>query len=265
MKKYQIKMILLLLLTACSPKYITKTTKIPPSTKEEKACFSSCNQKYTVDKKVFIQKCQDKVKACYIETERRVRANFYLYKKKYKEDLLRYKKELLQYQNSMILYREELESYRDKKSKLREDYNDAMDDYYDKKRDYRNKLSKYEDWKREKDENEANKRECNASSKNKYSCQKVREYADKYRFISYFNIPKKPNYEPHRPHKPQTIPKPRKPRKPLMPTKPILFNIIEKEKNECRSTCSYPLVNNCFSSCGGIIKYEQVCVENCDK
>ena len=264
MKKYQITIISLLLLTACTPKYITKTTKVPPSTKEDKACFSSCNMKYEEGKKLFIQKCQEKVKACAVETERRVTANFYKYQEKYQQDLLSYKRKLISYNNSMILYRDKLDRYRDEKSKLREEYDDAMDEYYDAKRDYRDKLSKYEDWKREKEENEANKRACHSSSKNKYSCQKVREYEDKYRFRFSSNIPKKPSYEPHKPHKAHTVSKPRKPMKPLMPTEPVLFNIIGKEKNKCASSCTYSLENSCFSSCGGIIKHEQVCVEHCE-
>jgi hypothetical protein len=249
----------ILLLTSCSPKYITKTTKISPSPK----CFKSCNQKYEIDKKVFIQKCQDKVKVCAVETERRVTADFYKYKIKYQKDLLSYKRELVSYQNSMILYGEKFDAYRDRKSKLREEYEDAMDEYYDEKRDYRDKLSVYENWKREKDENEANKRACSSSSKNKYSCQKVREYESKYRFTFSSDIPEQPRYEPRRPHKCNVVSKPEKPLKPLMPIEPILLTIIGKEKEKCASSCAYPLENSCFSSCGGSVKYEQVCIENC--
>jgi hypothetical protein len=264
MQKYQITIVLLLLLTACSPKYITKTTKKPPSTKEEKACFSSCNQKYEEGKKLFVKKCQEKVKTCAVETERRVTADFYKYEAQYQQDLLTYKRALVSYKNSMISYRDRLDAYIDEKAKLREEYDNAMDEYYDNKRDYREQLSKYEEWKQEKDENEANKRACHSSPSNKYSCQRVREYEDKYRFTFSSDIPKKPNYEPRRPYKSKSLSKPRKPSEPLMAREPVLFNIIGKEKNKCTSSCIYSLENSCFSSCGGTIKYEQVCVENCD-
>jgi len=113
-----------------------------------------------------------KIKACKVETEKRVTANFYKYKAQYQQDLLSYKRGLVSYKNSMI-------SYRDEKAKFREEYDNAMDEYYDKKRDYREQLSKCEEWKQEKNENEVNKRACQASVKNKYSCQKVKEYEDK--------------------------------------------------------------------------------------
>ena len=253
----------IILLTGCSPKYIIKTTKLPPSTKEGKVCFKSCNQTYESDKQAFIQKCQNKIKVCAVETESRVTANFYKYKQKYQEDLSRYKKELVHYQNSMILYREKMDNYRDKKSELRDKYNEKMDDYYDEKRDYSDKLDKYNAWKREKDENEEDKIACSSSSNGDYACKKVREYEAKYRFLFSSDIPKKPRYEPKRPRHNKSLSKPIKPVKPLIPTEPVLSLIIEKEKNKCASSCEYPLENSCFSSCGGTIKHEKVCVENC--
>ena len=265
MQIYKILIIILLLgLTACSPKYITKTTKIPPSTKEGKACFKNCNQKYDSDKRAFIQDCQDKVKMCAIETERRVTANFYKYKEQYQKDLLTYKRALVDYDNSMIVYREKIDDYRDKKAELQDKYNEKMDDYYDEKRNYNDKLDRYNDWKKEKDENEANKKACNSSPKSNYSCQKVREYENKYRFSFSSDIPKKPKYEPRRPHHNKSLTKPIKPVKPLMPTEPVLSHIIGKEKNKCASSCKYPLENSCFASCGGVIKHEKICVEHCE-
>jgi len=261
----KVKLLLsIVLLTGCSPKYITKTTKIPPSTKEGKACFKSCNQKYNSDKQAFIQKCQDKVRACAIETERRVTANFYKYKEQYQKDLLTYKRALVDYENSMIVYREKMDDYRDRQSELREEYDNTMDEYYDKKRDYREQLSKYEEWQEERDENEANKIACHASPPNKYACQKVKLYEDKYRFSFSSDRPKKPRDEPSRPHKKKSLSKPIKPLKPLMPTEPVLSHIIGKEKDKCASSCEYPLENSCFSSCGGVIKHEKICVENCE-
>lgn len=253
MKQYQTILISLLLLTACSPKYITKTIKVPPSTKEDKACFSSCNKKYETGKREFIQKCQNEIVECTSKVKNRVTANFSLYEKKYRKELVNYKR-------NMISYREKLDSYRDIKSELREEYNNAMDKYYDKKHEYRKKLSEYEDWKQKKDEYQINRRKCHLSSKNKNACQKVKEYEDKHRFTSYFDRPKKP-IMPTKPHKPIHI---SKPIKPLRPSKPILSNIIKEERAKCKSSCNYPLENSCFKSCGGVIKYKKVCVEHCE-
>jgi len=54
-----------------------------------------------------------------------------------------------------------------------------------------------------------------------------------------------------------------KPKKPLAPVKPILSEIILKEQNKCDRDCSYILENDCFGRCGGEIKFEKVCIENC--
>ena len=141
-----------------------------------------------------------------------------------------------------------------------------MDEYYEKKEEYNEKKEKYEAYEKEKREYERYKRVCRKSLKNKYACEKVEEYEDKYRFVSYFDRPKKPSlFKPRRPKRPKSLPKPKRPIKPTTPLKPVLSEVIAKEQSTCSQNCSYPLENSCFSLCGGSIKHEKVCIENCNE
>lgn len=80
------------------------------------------------------------------------------------------------------------------------------------------------------------------TDKKSYSCKKSKE-VDRELSDMFFS---KPKNEPSR------------------PTKPTLSEAIEKFQKQCSRSCgctkSY---NRCFSICGGKIKHEKICVENC--
>jgi hypothetical protein len=258
--------ILLLLITACNdPKYTVKTTKIIPSTKEAKECMSSCNQKYEKGKKEYITKCKERVIKCQALAKERVSANFAKYQQAYRDDLCQYKERMISYHNEFIQYQEELEDYIERKDELRERYNEAMDKYYEKKDRYKEELEKYQEWEQEKRENEKYKRACNSSSKNRFACQKVDEYERKHRFDFASNRPKKPRYKLTRPTRVKHIPKPQRPTKPTAPLQPVLSKVIATEQMMCNNNCTYELENNCFPLCGGSVKYEKICIENCEE
>lgn len=265
MRKINYLIVPILLLTACNtPKYTTKTTKILPSTKEAKECMSSCNKKYEKGKQEYVDKCRKKVKDCMVSTKQRVTSNFSLYEKRYEDDMTRYRRDLIVYKNDMILYRDKFEKYNDRKYEERERYEEAMDRYYDDKSKYKEKMDKYQEFQKEKRENDENKRACSRSSKNHSACDKAESYRQKYMFVSSFDYPKKPIYEPRRPKRPKGDNKPIKPSRPLMPLKPLLSDVIVTEQGGCYDSCSYLLENGCFSLCGGTTKYEKICIENCE-
>lgn len=261
-----ILLLLLLLLTSCSsPKYTTKIIKILPSTKEAKVCMSSCNLKYEMGKEKYITKCKNRVQKCQVLVKQRVTANFSNYGKAYENDLLRYKERLVIYQNEMIRYQENLEDYRYKKDSLQDRYNDKMNEYYEKKDEYKEKQEKYEAYKKEKREYEKYKRVCKKSSNNKFACEKVEEYEDKYRFVFSSHRPKNLHSEPRRPKRLKSLTKPKRLIIPIAPLKPVLSQVIAKEQSECYKDCSYQLENGCFSLCGGSIKHEKICIEDCEE
>ncbi|CAA6820079.1 MAG: Unknown protein [uncultured Sulfurovum sp.] len=56
----------------------------------------------------------------------------------------------------------------------------------------------------------------------------------------------------------------REPIAPKRPIKPTLVSEIKEAQKSCSNNCEcIKSYDNCFSSCGGTLRYEKICVENC--
>lgn len=76
---------------------------------------------------------------------------------------------------------------------------------------------------------------------NKYECNRANEIRDSLNHLEYD-----------------------KPTKPQKPTRPSLASEIQEAQRVCSNNCGCKdEYNSCFSSCGGIVRYEKFCVENC--
>jgi len=56
-----------------------------------------------------------------------------------------------------------------------------------------------------------------------------------------------------------------RPTEPTQPTKPMLSDEISRLQENCSHKCGCTKAyDSCFVSCGGTLKYEKICVENCE-
>ena len=56
----------------------------------------------------------------------------------------------------------------------------------------------------------------------------------------------------------------REPKEPLRPSKPSLSREIHEAQKSCANECGCDKAyDTCFSSCGGTVRYEKFCIENC--
>ena len=130
-----------------------------------------------------------------------------------------------------------------------QEYDRAMRDYYHEMNSYNQEMDRFQ-YRKDKLEDDYShfdarcKESKKKSREDKYSCRRASdidsELRSKYRFSS------------------------DEPKKPIRPKKPTLSGQIKKLQKNCSRDCgcskSY---DKCYSSCGGKLTYEKICIENC--
>ena len=130
-------------------------------------------------------------------------------------------------------------------------YPALMNEYQDILSQYNYSMDKYnlemDTWEREERrvhrDFEHYRSSCTPKSQNSYECRRSHELESQLRSL-----------QDHQPIVPQR------------PVKPSLASEIKQAQNNCSNECGcIKSYDNCFVSCGGTLRYEKFCVENCKK
>ena len=119
-------------------------------------------------------------------------------------------------------------------------YQEELREYEDELREYHLEL---DSWKRKIEFTNLDLKHYRdrCQQNNKYECNQANEVRDSLRHLEYD-----------------------KPTKPQKPTRPTLASEIQDAQRVCNSSCSCENeYNSCFSACGGTVRYERFCIENC--
>ncbi len=129
----------------------------------------------------------------------------------------------------------------------KESFPHVINTYKEDLREYEDELRHYylelDSWKRKKEFTNLDLKHYRdrCQQNNKYECNRANEIRDSLEHLEY-----------DRPTKPQK------------PTRPSLASEIQNAQRVCSQNCGCKEeYNSCFSSCGGTIRYERFCVENC--
>jgi hypothetical protein len=126
-----------------------------------------------------------------------------------------------------------------------------MNEYQDVLNQYQYAMDRYnverDSWEREErrvhQDVEHYRSSCNPKNPNSYECKRSHELSSQLNTL-----------EDHQPLAPQR------------PIKPSLASEIKHAQNNCSNECGcIKSYDNCFVSCGGTLRYEKFCVENCKK
>ena len=198
--KHLFLILMLLLITACSPRYEIKTHYTPPTDFSGKQCVQTC----TNDKRTCQSRCDQKEDQCLAIAEQSARDAF-------PSLMLDYQDLQDQYLYSLDGYNREMNAWERKKERLKDNYEH-----------YRHK--------------------CKKDDSKSYECRKSKEANDELRHM-------------HR----------SEPDEPVKPEQPTLDTEIKNAQKSCHHNCGCASeYDNCFSSCGGKLTHEKICVENCD-
>ena len=134
------------------------------------------------------------------------------------------------------------------RNSAKESFSHSIKAYKEDLREYENELKHYylelESWRRKTEfarlDLKHYRDRCQQNI-NKYECNRANEIRDSLNHLEYD-----------------------KPTKPQKPTRPTLASEIRNIQRFCTNDCGCKdRYNSCFSACGGVVRYERFCVENC--
>jgi len=255
---------IIIIYTACSPKYNIVKKFIPPQTKEGKICIKECDKKRTICK----QNCQDIYNRCLTDAREKANDRFKLEMKKYNRDMR-------EYNSKMYIFNAKMRRHLNKIDKLTQQIEETKNICENDIKIYKRKIScnrlkkiykrickhrckekkcKSRHISQNIKKNIAHKLSCKKHKKiykdkcsnivisqELSSCQKLEKIKDELE-----KLKSKKLIEPDRPEK------------------PILLQLTRRFQSICSNNCNCSNdFSKCFISCGGDIEEKKVCIENC--